>query len=88
MKIALEVKNNSKIIRPSKNNVIIYDGKEWYVTTKEELFGEYEKRIDSKCEKLQGLVNELKEENKNFKNTISKQMVDISNIVESMYKNQ
>ena len=28
MKIALEVKDNAKIIRPSKNNVILYNGKE------------------------------------------------------------
>lgn len=34
MKIMLEVQNTKKGIKPSKDNIIIYDGDSWYVTTK------------------------------------------------------
>ena len=88
MKIALEVKNNSKIIKPSKNDVIIHDGKQWYVTTKSDIFHEYEEKIDAKLRELQELINSLAQDNASFKENVSKQVLDISNIVEAMYKNQ
>ena len=85
MKIALEVKNSSKVVRPSVNNVIIYDGEQWYVTTKEALFGEYESKIDAKLQEIQNLINTLRSDNTSFKNTVSQQITDITTIVESIY---
>ena len=84
MKIALEVKNNSKIIKPSKNNVIIYDGKQWYVTTKEELFEDFYKVLD----KMQDALEKLKQENASFKSDVSSQILEITNIVENVYKDR
>ena len=39
MKLILEVKNNKKIINPSRDDILLYDGKEWFVTTKKIYLG-------------------------------------------------
>ena len=73
MKIGLEVKNPKKAIRPSQNDIILYDGKQWYVTTKEELFKAFESRLEKKEKELDNKIaecnakiaeiNELKKQN-------------------------
>ena len=88
MKIALEVKNNSKIIKPSKNNVLLYDGKQWYITTKEDIFAEYEARIDKKLRQLDNLIRALEKDNADFKEDVSKDILAISNVVKELYKGE
>lgn len=68
MKLTLEVRNFKKIIKPTKNDVILYDGHEWYVTTTEDLFAELNKRfeeremeIDRKIEKMSTIVKEFEQ---------------------------
>lgn len=87
MKIALEVNNLKKGIKPSKNDIIIFDGKNWYVTTKKDLFGEYERMIDAKILELSTLIETLRSDNTAFKQNVSQQIVSMSDIIESVYKN-
>ena len=89
MKLGLEVKNTKKAIRPSKNDVILYNGKEWYVTTKEELFKEFEERLNAKekelnnkieeCNAKLGEMNEAKKKN-------AEQILKIAAVVENFVK--
>lgn len=81
MKIVVDVKNIGKMVKPSANNVILYDGKEWYVTTKNDLFKEfYGILADIKSE-----VGKLKSENAAFKKDINEKMVKVANLVETSY---
>lgn len=74
MRIALDIKNMSKITKPSKNDVIVYDGKEYYVTTKQDLLKEAYGLV-AKC---QGILEELRQDNLNFKAQTSKDIKDIT----------
>ena len=77
MKIALQVKNLSKAVKPSPDNVILFDGKEWYITTKAELFKEYDERFAEKIKEC----DEMIQENKEFKLTVAKQLADMSDVI-------
>ena len=84
MKLCLEIKNPQKVIKPSKNNVIMYDGKEWYVTTKEELFKELEGRLDNKEKELENKIAECNAkiaEMNEIKKTTAEQILKISKVV-------
>lgn len=81
MKIALNVKNTSKIVKPSKDNIILYDGCEWYVTTKNDLFCEYQAKIDALI--LEN--NQVKQDNERFKQEISSQILKMSEIIRNLY---
>lgn len=80
MKIALEVSNKGKAIRPSTNNVIIYDGKQWYVTTKTELFKEYDEKFTTKLEECEEKLAEIKA----FQKEIAAQMVEYGEIIKAI----
>lgn len=86
MKIALEVKNGARIMKPSKNNVILFDGKEWYVTTKQDIFAEYEMKIEAKLNALQALIDELAADNEAFKSEVSNDILAINKIVKKLYE--
>lgn len=77
MKLILNVKNSTKAVKPSSDNVILYDGKDWYVTTKQELFKEY----NSKLKEFEKVI----EENKEFKKEVAAQIVEMSNLIKSLY---
>ena len=82
MKIALEIKNNKKAIRPSTNNIIIYDGKEWYITTKDELFKEYDQRFADKLVECDKKIAEMDARNVE----VAEQMLKLENIVSELVK--
>lgn len=82
MKLGLDIKNPRKAIRPSKDDIIIYDGKQWYVTTKEDLFKEFEERISTKEKELDDKIEEMNE----FKVKSAKQIATIAQIVEDFIK--
>ena len=91
MKIALTVKNNSKVLQPIKNDVIIYDGSTWYVTTKEDILEETNNILkDCKAAliKIKSENNSLKEENAEFKKKIAEQMLKLSELVEKLYSSK
>ena len=74
MRIAIDVKNMSRMKEPSANDVMIYDGKQWYITTKDDILKEANE-ILSKCEKT---LARLEAENREFKQQASKDIVKIA----------
>ena len=84
MQVVLTVKNTHKIIEPIKNNVILYDGKDWYVTTKEKLFEEWTELINQ-CR--QDLAN-LKQENLEFKQDVSQQLLEMTELIHRLLELQ
>ena len=84
MKIVLDVKNASSLKEPRKDQIIIYDGKQWYVTTRQILFEEYEEKIDSKLHELEEKALALEADNKEFKNSVSKDIIKMSEVVEGI----
>lgn len=81
MKIALTVKNTAKIVKPTVDDVIVYDGKEWYVTTKTEILKDSQKLLDEcKAE----LENSRKEYD-NFKKEVASQLFEMSELIKKLY---
>lgn len=80
MRIALDIKNLSKIKEPTVNDVIIYDGKKWYVTTKDDILKEtHNLLLECKEELLK-----LKKENQEFKQQTSKDIIELSDTVKKL----
>ena len=84
MKVALDVKSNSRLLKPKQDDIIIFDGKSWYITTKAAIFQEYEEKMDAKIAELEQLVQEMEQ----FRREISAQMVTMSEIIERFVKLQ
>lgn len=83
MKIAIDLKNTSRGLKPKNDDVIIFDSKEnqWYITTKEELLKEDKKLLDE-CKK-QLKVNEeevkkMRKEYSDFKVKVAEQLLNMS----------
>jgi hypothetical protein len=70
----------SKLVKPSSNDVIVYDGKEWYVTTKEDILKEANDLL-SECRTE--LANE-KEANRRFREQVSQDMSELTGMVRSL----
>ena len=85
MKMVLDVKNPSLLKEPKKDQIIIFDGNKWYVTTKQDLFKEYEDKVDAKLEALEKITNELVEANNQFKDSVSRDIIKITDVVEKIY---
>jgi len=87
MKLGLEIKNPKKAIKPTKNDVIVFDGKEWYVTTKEDLFKEFDERLTKKEEEISDKIEEcnqkISEMNK-LKVNVAKQLLQFGEIITSL----
>ena len=60
MKLTLDIKNFKRIIKPTKDDVILFDGKEWYVTTKNDLFEELSREFDEREMEVENKLNEIK----------------------------
>ena len=60
MKLTLDIKNFKRIIKPTKDDVILFDGKEWYVTTKNDLFEELSRKFDEREMEVENKLNEIK----------------------------
>ena len=80
MKVALEIRNLSKLKNPIKNDVIIFDGKEWYITTKEEILKEANDLL-LECKRE---LASVKRENKEFKQQTSKDILELTDTVRSL----
>ena len=80
MRIGLDVRNVKRAIKPSKNDVILFDGKEWYVTTKEDLFKEFEERLSKKEKTLDNKIAEVDA----LKISVAKQLLNFSEIIEGL----
>lgn len=80
--VLLDIKNVPKVMKPTQNDVVVFNGKEWYITTKESLFAEAYDLIGQCKQELE----KLKKENSEFKKSVAKQIVDLSGLVEKLYK--
>lgn len=93
MRVALDIKNLSKLKEPSTNDVMIYDGYKWYVTTKDDILKEANVLL-SKCQNelasLKKENNEFKEqickENNEFKKQMSKDIVELTETVKKLFE--
>lgn len=81
MKIALTVKNSSRVLQPMENDVIIYDGNIWYVTTKENLL----KEANELLKEMRTELEKTKKENSDFKKQVASQMLEMSKLIEKLY---
>lgn len=80
MKVALDIKNMSKLKKPTANDVIIFDGNEWYITTKEDVLSDAISLLEE-CKKT--LVS-LKEDNESFKKQTSRDIHELSETVKQL----
>lgn len=77
MKVALNIKNMKKAIRPANDDVIIFDGKDWYITTKETLFKEYQDKVDAKIAEVNAKVAEMEA----YKRETSSQIAELAKVI-------
>ena len=80
MRVALDIKNLSKLKEPSANDVIIYDGKQWYITTKDDILKEANDLLLECKEELA----KTKRENQEFKQQTSKDILELTNTVKKL----
>lgn len=77
VKVGLSIKNGSKVFKPKAGDVIIFDGKDWYITTKDDIFKEYQDKVNAKLRE----VDIKLQETENFKTEISEQMVELGETI-------
>ena len=79
VKLALEIKNASRGIKPKKGDVVIFDGESWYITTKDDIYREYEQKVDAKLQEVDQKMQQME----NFKNEISAQIIKMGEIIKN-----
>ena len=91
MEIAFTVKNTSRAIKPSQDDVLIYDGKLWYITTKKDLFKEYDTRFEEKLRECNRVIYDLQQEKEQlltelneFKAEMAKQMLEYGQLIKEV----
>lgn len=82
LKVGLEIKNGSRIFKPKKGDVIIFDGKEWYVTTKDDIFKEYQEKVNAEL----ALVESKVEEMENFKKETAATVSELAQVIKQFVK--
>ena len=80
--VLLNIKNVPKVMKPTQDDVVVFNGKDWYITSKESLFAEAYKLIGECNAELE----KVKKENSDFKKSVAKQLVELSELVEKLYK--
>lgn len=81
MKLAIDVKNTSKI---KKDDVLIYDGKEWYVMSKEVLLSDLNKRCEDFFAKMSREFIDMKKSYAEFMQKYNEQNQKLLPIIEDM----
>ena len=79
VKIGFEIKNGSKAFKPKKGDVIIFDGKSWYITTKEDLLEDSYRLIEECKAELENM--------KEFKKEVASEIKTLSDLIQVLYKN-
>lgn len=77
MKITLDIKNISKAINPKKGNVVLYDGRDWIVTTKDDILRD----VNSLLEDCKSTLLEMKQNKKD----VAKQLLEMSELIKKIY---
>ena len=80
MEVAFEVKNMSRAFKPKQDDILIYDGKTWYITTRKELFKEYETHFDEKIAECNEKIREMNE----TKAEIAQQMLEFGEVIKQV----
>lgn len=95
MQIAFTVKNTSKALKPNPDDILIYDGKIWYVTTKKDLFKEYDTRFEEKLRECNNVIYEMYQEREQMKAEINelkaemaRQMLEYGQIIRDFIGNK
>ena len=87
MKIYLDVKNPGKVVKPTRNDLVIYDGKNWYVTTKDDLLAEFNEKLVKKGKELDAKIAECDKkiaEVDKLKADVAKQLLTFGDIVRDL----
>lgn len=87
MKLILDVKTNRKMINPSVNDLILYNGTEWYITTKQDLFKEYDQHFADKLAELETKKRECDQkmaELDNYKVQLAEQMNEYISLIREL----
>lgn len=89
MKIAIDLKNTSRGLKPKNDDVIIFDSKEkqWYITTKEELLKEDKKLLDECKNQLKANekeVEKMRKEYSEFKVKVAEQLFNMSEVMKKI----
>ena len=82
MEVILDIKNIPKVMKPTQDDVIVFDGKKWYLTTKQSLLEDAYKLIAKAKEELEN----LKAENESFKNQVNEQLGFMSDAIRKLYE--
>lgn len=81
MKIALDIKNMSKIMHPTTDDIIMYDGNnKWYVTKKSDIL----KEVNELLNQCKQILNQLVKENQEFKSQTSKDVLNLANATKKL----
>lgn len=90
MKVVFEVKRNKENGKSSlnikKGDVLLYNGSEWYVTTQEELFMEYNKKINNAITEYDRKFKALEKEYEQFLTEYTEQNTKLINLIEGLVK--
>lgn len=81
MKLTLDIKNISGVVKPEIGNVILFDGNKWYVTTKEDIIKETLELLENSKKELE----RLKKENESFKKDVASQLLEMSELIKTLY---
>ena len=82
MEVILDIKNIPKVMNPTQNDIIVFDGKTWYLTTKQDLLEDAYKLIAKAKEELEN----LKDENESFKDQVNEQLSFMSDAIRKIYE--
>ncbi len=88
MKTVLTIKNLSKMKTLKSDDMVLYDGKNWYVTTKEAIFKEYQEKVDKELAALKKEKDDLKASNDEFQLNVAKQINEMSSLIEQLVLNK
>lgn len=90
-KVTLEILNPSRAIKPSGNDVLLYDESKkcWIISTKEEILQDA-KNLLNDCQKelsfCRGEATRIKADNEEFKRNVSAQIHEMSDLIMELYK--
>jgi len=84
VKVGLTIKNGSKVFKPKKGDMIIFDGKDWYVTTKDDIFAEYQEKVNAKLQEVQRELQELRQ----YKGEVASQIAKMGTLIKDFIKSQ
>lgn len=82
MEVMLDIKNVPKVMKPTEDDVIVFNGKQWYITSKESLLKDAYKLLENCKQELE----KIKQENKDFKNEVNKQLVFMRDAIKALYE--